>query len=99
MDADLTNSLALVVLSASDGSRSHAITVHDGYIFDGNEATALPLSIEALNYVCSTRERKASFTGVVAGYLFVQQGKKNRLAALKRNRDGDPWRKSADVVP
>ena len=99
MEADLTNSFALVVLSASDGSRSHAITVHDGYIFDGNEATALPLSIEALNYLCSTRERKASFTGVVAGYLFVQQGKRSRLAASKRNRDGDPWRKSADVVP
>ena len=78
MEADLTNSLALVVLSASDGSRSHAITIHDGYIFDGNESTAIPLSVEALNYLCSTRLRKASYTGVVAGYLFVEQGKRKK---------------------
>ena len=98
MEADLTNSLALVVLSASDGSRSHAITVHDGYVFDGNESTAIPLSVEALNYFCSTRQRKASYTGVVAGYLFVEQGKRKKLAASKRKREGDPWQKS-DMVP
>ena len=91
LTADLSNTLALVILKASDGANNHAITVHDNVIFDGNECTGLPLCQDNLNYLCSTKTRHANFTGVMAGYLFREQGQSGRLLKRKQRITGDPW--------
>ena len=42
------------VLFASDGSSSHAVSIHGSYIYDANEEFALPLCQEALHYCTSS---------------------------------------------
>lgn len=69
---DLSNSLAVVVLKGiPDGACNHAITVHDGLIFDSNEEFAIPLSRSNLDLMCSTDNRDARFYCVTSGYLFI----------------------------
>ena len=51
LTVDLSAALAIVVLKASDGSTTHAVTVHDKIVFDGNETTSLPLCQENLDYL------------------------------------------------
>lgn len=94
---DLRNSLAVVVLKASDGSTTHAITVHDNAMFDSNETTSLMLCQENLDYLCSTVTQSAQFTGIMAGYIYQEQGKRNRLECSKKSMPGDPW-KCASIV-
>jgi hypothetical protein len=53
----LENSL-MGVLNASDENRSHAVTVHDGSIYDANKLIAIPLCQEALDYCTSTQQRR-----------------------------------------
>jgi hypothetical protein len=91
LEVDLSMAVAVVVLKSSDGSISHAITVHDSLIFDSNESVALPLCQENLNYICSTETRQAHWVGIVAGYLFREQGKQQQLLQSKQNMPGDPW--------
>jgi hypothetical protein len=91
LDKDLEHTIAVAVIRASDGQCSHAITVHDGLIFDGNEDFAIPLTQANLDYICSTKEQKATFIGVASGYLFREQGKRNRLHSIKSNIPGSPW--------
>ena len=90
-EENLEHTIAVVVIQASDGQCSHAITVHDGLVFDGNEDFAIPLTQANLDYICSTNEQKATFTGVASGYLFREQGKRNRLWAIKSSIPGSPW--------
>jgi hypothetical protein len=89
---DLSKTLAVVVLKASDGSSTHAITVHDNAIFDSNEATSLMLCQENLDYLCSTATQTARCIGIMAGYLYYEQGKRGRLEFSKNRVPGDPWR-------
>ena len=91
LEEDLQQSIAVVVVQASDGQCSHAITVHDGLVFDGNEDFAIPLTKANLDYICSTNEQKATFVGVASGYVFCEQGKRNRLCSLKSRIPGSPW--------
>jgi hypothetical protein len=80
LSADLTAALAVVILKASDGTTSHAITVHDNIIFDSNERTAIPLCQDNLNYLCSTTMRQATFKGIIAGYVYHEHGQKQPSA-------------------
>ena len=69
---DLTNSLAVVVLKGTpDGACNHAITVHDGLIFDSNEECAVLLTRANLDLMCSTDNRIARFKCVTSGYTFI----------------------------
>jgi hypothetical protein len=90
LTADLQNAIALVVLVASDGSRSHAITVHDGLIFDSNEDFALTLCQENLDALCSTPLRQSTFKAVATGYIFRDQKNEDRIKKHKA-ASGNPW--------
>jgi hypothetical protein len=78
LTADLQNAIALVVLVSSDRSGSHAITVHDGLIFDSNEDFAMTLCQENLDALCSTPLlRNSTFQDVATGYIFQDQKKQS----------------------
>ena len=75
--------LLLGVLSASDGSCCHAVTIHGGYVYDANEVIALPLCEEALNYCTSTALVKSEFVRFRRGYIFQYEGqRKEKLAKM-----------------
>jgi len=99
LDEDLEHTIAVVVIRASDGQCSHAITVHDGLVFDSNEDFAIPLTQANLDYICSTNEQEAAFVGVASGYLFREQGKRNRLRSIKSSVPGSPWTKEHKDPP
>ena len=70
------NTVFVGVLYASDGSSSHAISIHGSYIYDANEENALPLCQEALDYCTSTATVKSTFLFFRRGFLFQYTGKK-----------------------
>ena len=72
---DVTTIL-LGVISASDGSNSHAVAIHGGYIYDANETIAIPLSQEALDYCASTPTVQSRFVNFVKGRMFAYVGQK-----------------------
>ncbi len=75
--------LLLGVLSASDGSCCHAVTIHGGYVYDANEVIALPLCEEALNYCTYTALVKSEFVRFRPGYIFQYEGqRKEKLAKM-----------------
>jgi hypothetical protein len=75
VSADLTTIL-LGAIWASDGSISHAIAIHGGFIYDANETLAIPLTQEALDYCSSTETVKSTFVEFWRGYTFAYKGKK-----------------------
>ena len=50
---NLEHTIAVVVIRASDGQCSRAVTVHDGLVFDGNEDFAIPLTQANLDCGCA----------------------------------------------
>jgi hypothetical protein len=90
LTADLRNCIALVVLVANDGSRSHAVTVHDDLIFDSNEDFALKLCQENLDALCSTPLRQSTYVAVATGYIFQDQLDGNRIKESKA-KSGNLW--------
>ena len=78
------------VLLASDGSCSHAVTIHGGYVFDANEKVAMILCDETLDYCTSTETVKTTFVRFKRGYLYRVHGKKkNRIARMTLMKDDD----------
>ena len=71
----------LGVLLASDDSCSHAVTIHDGYIYDANETVALPLCDEALDYCTSTATVESKFVAFKFGFRFYYNGTKMKKKA------------------
>jgi hypothetical protein len=77
--------ILLGVISASDGSNSHAIAIHNGFIYDANESVALSLSQEALDYCASTDTIQSQFVSFRKGCLFRYNGQKpSRIAHMTR---------------
>ena len=72
------NEVVLGVLLASDDSCSHAVTLHGNFIYDANEAVALPLCDEALDYCTSTATVKSTFVAFKFGYRFFYAGEKSK---------------------
>ena len=70
------NEVVLGVLLASDDSCSHAVTLHGNFIYDANEAFALPLCDEALDYCTSTSTVKSTFIRFKFGFRFYYNGEK-----------------------
>lgn len=71
------------VLLADDNNCSHAITIHDDFVFDANETIALPLCDEALNYCTSTAHAKSEFVRFKRGFRFYYNGfRKNRIRRM-----------------
>ena len=76
---DLDDKTILVaVLFASDGSSSHAVSIHGKYIYDANEVVALPLCKHALDYCTSTEMLRSTFVDFRRGYLFQYRGNKSK---------------------
>jgi hypothetical protein len=46
--------ILLAVLASSGGHKLHAVAIHDGFIYDANEAVALTYNQQALDYCKST---------------------------------------------
>ena len=59
--------IRLIVLSASDNSQNHAVTIIGQYIFDSNCDRALPFNKQGINCCCGT---DSQFVSVAKGYLF-----------------------------
>ena len=77
--------ILLGVISASDGSNSHAIAIHNGFIYDANESVALSLSQEALDYCASTDTIQSQFVSFRKGHLFRYNGQKpSRIAHMTK---------------
>ena len=72
------------VLKASDGNCSHAITVHEGWIYDANENVTIPLCSEGLDYCTSTEAQQSLFVEFKHGYIFRYMG--NNKIYLKKMR-------------
>ena len=70
--------MLVAVLTGSDGSCSHAVTMHGGYVFDANEKFALKLSQESLDYCCSSATTKATFNRLHRGYFIRYEGKRQQ---------------------
>jgi hypothetical protein len=85
------NDLVLGALMASDGSCSHAITIHgSGLVFDANESIALPLCKESLDYCTSTATVLSEFVRFKRGWWFRYEGKKpSRLEKMMINTEED----------
>ena len=78
----LSNDVVIGVLRASDGNCSHAVTIYGGgFVFDANEAVALPLCQEALDYCTSTETVKTSFVCFHRAYRYRYTGKKQERIA------------------
>ena len=67
--------IMLAVLTTSDGHRSHGVAIHGGLIYDANEATAIPLCKEGLDYCSSTPTKRCEFVEFHKGLLFQYNGK------------------------
>ena len=65
--------LCLVSIVGSDGKTDHAITIADGFIFDGNFNFKLKLCRKNLDECCSTDDHKCSYRGVENGWLFKRR--------------------------
>ena len=76
------------VMVASNGSCSHAITVHGGFIFDANEQLALPLCPKALDYCTSTAQVKSTFVAFKRAWIYRYHGKQpNRVTKITLTED------------
>ena len=73
-----------VIVKDSEGSRSHAITIFDGWIFDSNEDYALPLCEASLNYITTSVGRTSRFVNIEFGYEFSENkgGKRKSRRSL-----------------
>jgi len=60
----------LIQVLASDGHAAHAVATCDSYIFDANEANALLLTQENMDWCCSDDTKKVKFISVLRGYEF-----------------------------
>jgi hypothetical protein len=86
---DLSEYPTALCLEAADGGTQHAVTVVGGLIFDSNCERALPLTIQSLNYCCSSDEIEGRFARVYTGYRFQERmdSKKKKLNFLKERFD------------
>ena len=71
------------VIRDTCGSVQHAVSIHDGWIFDSNEPFALRLNQESLDYctweVCDGAvKQKSKFVSFHEGLLFIWQRKSNK---------------------
>ena len=71
----------------SDENSSHAVCIHGGFVYDANEATAIPLCEEAMNYCCSTPTVSNTFVAFKHVMMFYYSGKdweKKRMMTIRQ---------------
>jgi hypothetical protein len=62
--------LYVACLEGSDGKIDHAVTLHNGWIYDSNFESALPLSRKSLDLCCSSDDIPARFVKVDRALIF-----------------------------
>jgi len=81
------------VLLATDGSNSHAVSIHGGYIYDANEERGIPLCKEGLDYcTCTSTDTTSEFESFTAGWIFCYEGKddmKRKIMSGERGKTGE----------
>ena len=82
--------IVLGVLIESDGNSSHAVCIHGGFVYDANEATAIPLCEEAMNYCCSTPTVSNKFVAFKHVTKFYYSGKNPEIKRLMTIPKPDP---------
>jgi hypothetical protein len=75
------NNPKLLRICGSDGSCSHAITIHNSLIYDSNLEHAVVINKANLEYCAD-----AVFDGVIFGYEFVWIEKKKTVSKSKKRR-------------
>ena len=95
MDLDEFDKSAIysVIIDATDGHQSHCVAIYDGWIFDSNEKTALPLCQASLDYICCEGEQEAKFEGFLFGYKFYLRKETNSMKKVvqrEQKRDDPP---------
>ena len=79
-EVDINSRVIFVgMMICSDGVISHAVTLHDGYIYDAFETVAIPLCHEGLDYCTSNKSHKRQFLRFVKGIKFVYKGKEQQM--------------------
>ena len=72
------------VLGTLDGNNSHAVTLHDKFIYDANESVAIPLTQAGLDYCSSDGKKRGTFVRFIRGYKYTYKGKTDFLTAKMR---------------
>ena len=75
------NYVEIYVLSllGDDGGTSHAVSIYNNMIFDSNMPFAMKYTQEALDFCCSTEEKKVKCLGVNKGICFQLRKDKRRV--------------------
>jgi len=77
--------IMLAVLTTSDGHRSHGVAIHGGLIYDANEANAILLCKDGLDYCSSTPTKRCEFVKFHKVMLLSYDGdKKSRIQKFTR---------------
>jgi hypothetical protein len=65
--------LTVVELRDIEGATGHVVTIFENIIFDSTSTNAFPLTIDALDFCCSTDDKKIKFHSVYHGFRFQEQ--------------------------
>ena len=87
LDAFDKSAIYSVIINAMDGHQSHCVAIYDGWIFDSNEKSALPLCQASLDFICCEGERKAEFEGFLCGYKFFAWKTKDGIRKIVQKEE------------
>ena len=87
LDAFDKSAIYSVIINATDGHQSHCVAIYDGWIFDSNEKSALPLCRASLDFICCEGERKAEFEGFLCGYKFFAWKTKDGIRKIVQKEE------------
>jgi hypothetical protein len=92
LQEQMQGTILLGVLNESDGNASHAVAIHGGYVYDANEAVAIPLCKES----CSTSRVKNEFVSFRKATLFFFEGKdeekkRQMTVPMKQKRENSDY--------
>ncbi len=97
LQEQMQGTILLGVLNESVGNASHAVAIHGGYVYNANEAVAIPLCKESLDYCCSTSTVvKNEFVSFRKASLFFFEGKdeekkRQMTVPMKRKRENSDY--------
>jgi hypothetical protein len=76
--------ILVAVLKPLDGNISHAISIHNGFIYDANEDVAIPLCKEGLDYCTIANDgTQSKFENLWRGIVYFYKGtRKQKIARL-----------------
>ena len=76
------NCFATVILETTQKNTNHGVCITDNIVFDSNEYEGIRLNAAALHY-CVDPSKEDGFHTIHDGWLFQEQGRKQRLKKMK----------------